>query len=206
MKSKYDINEIVSFRVFDEKCIGKIVEIKVNADKSIIYDIVSLDNNSKKFKLMNRVFTIDESDIQEMPKYCIVVKDASDKYYVVKKGILVSKPEESLIGAIENAYREDYKFETLYSKIANDYNNIVNSIFVMNLYNVYLIEFTKENDKLNYIVKKEKLYNTNYKIKKEVENIAVEPIKSIKEVIKEEVKKEQKLQKKKVSKKNKNGK
>lgn len=205
MKSKYDINEIVSFRVFDEKCIGKIVEIKVNADKSIVYEIVSLDD-SKNFKLMNRVFTVDECNIQEMPKYCIIVKDASDKYYVVKKGVLVSKPEESLIGAIENAYREDYKFETLYSKIANDYNNIVNSIFVMNLYNVYLIEFTKENDKLNYIVKKEKLYNTNYKIKKEVEITAVEPIKSIKEVIKEEVKKEQKLQKKKVSKKNKNGK
>lgn len=205
MKSKYDIDEIVSFRVFDEKCIGKIVEIKVNADKSIVYEVVSLDD-SKKFKLMNRVFTVDESDIQEMPKYCIVVKDASDKYYVVKKGVLVSRPEESLIGAIENAYREDYKFETLYSKIANDYNNIVNSIFVMNLYNVYLIEFTKENDKLNYIVKKEKLYNTSYKMKKEVEITAAKPIKSIKEVIKEEVKKEQKLQKKKVSKKNKNGK
>lgn len=203
MKSKYDINDIVSFKVFDEKCIGKVVEIKVNTDKSIVYEIVCLDDNTKAWKSMSRVFTIDESDIQEMPKYCIVVKDASDKYYVVKKGVLVSRPEESLIGAIENAYREDYKFETLYSKIANDYNNIVNSIFVMNLYNVYLIEFTKENDKLNYIVKKEKLYNTSYKMKKEVENATTQPIKSIKEVIKEEVKKEQKLQKKKVSKKKK---
>lgn len=200
MKSKYDINDIVSYvNKFGEKLVGKVVGIKVDTDNKITYDIIQLGDNS----LFRYVTTLEESEIKQMPKYCIIVKDASDKYYVVKKGVLVSRPEESLVGAIENAYREDYKFETLYSKIANDYNNIVNSIFVMNLYNVYLIEFIKENDKLNYIVKKEKLYNTSYKMKKEVENATTQPIKSIKEVIKEEVKKEQKLKKKKVSKKKK---
>ena len=166
MKNKFDLEEIVSF-VYNktkEKLIGKIYSYNCSVGSEPEYEVILVDNSKPEYK--NNIFVLAESELTETPKYCIVIKDVSNKYFVVKNGVKVSKAEDSIENAVKNAYREDYKFETLYSKIANDYNNIVNSVFVYQLCDIYLIEFTKD---LKYFVKKEEVLNKNdFKIKEEI--------------------------------------
>lgn len=166
MKNKFDLEEIVSF-VYNktkEKLIGKIYSYNCSVGSEPEYEVILVDNSKPEYK--NNIFVLAESELTETPKYCIVIKDGSNKYFVVKNGVKVSKAEDSLENAVKNAYREDYKFETLYSKVANDYNNIVNSVFIYQLCDIYLIEFTKD---LKYFVKKEEVLNkTDFKIKEEI--------------------------------------
>lgn len=166
MKNKFDLEEIVSF-VYNktkEKLIGKIYSYNCSVGSEPEYEVILVDNSKPEYK--NNIFVLAESELTETTKYCIVIKDVSNKYFVVKNGVKVSKAENNIENAVKNAYREDYKFETLYSKIANDYNNIVNSVFVYQLCDIYLIEFTKD---LKYFVKKEEVLNKNdFKIKEEI--------------------------------------
>ena len=166
MKNKFDLEEIVSF-VYNktkEKLIGKIYSYNCSVGSEPEYEVILVDNSKPEYK--NNIFVLAESELTETPKYCIVIKDGSNKYFVVKNGVKVSKAEDSLENAVKNAYREDYKFETLYSKVANDYNNIVNSVIIYQLCDIYLIEFTKD---LKYFVKKEEVLNkTDFKIKEEI--------------------------------------
>lgn len=154
MINKFKLNEIVAFIGYKkEKLIGKICSFKCIVDKQPEYDILVIDNTKPEYK--NMIVTLTEDKITDVPKYCIIIRDVSNKYFVVKNGVKVSKPEDSLENAVKNAYRTEYKFETLYSKVANDYNNIVNSVFLCQLYDIYLVEFTQD---LKYFIKKEKNY------------------------------------------------
>lgn len=147
MKNKYNLNDIVNVKMKEGNVIAKVIAIS-NLEDKIAYTVLPVD----KSVIKKEIFVL-QKDISSIPKYCLAIKDNANKIYVVKGGIKISRPLSSLEEAVKNAYSTPFKYETDYGKIANDYNNIVNSIFTVSKYtNIYLIEF---DENLKYYVKKE---------------------------------------------------
>lgn len=145
MQNKFNVDEIVRNKKSGEVC--KITYVGMGVALGVFYRAMSLESDRYFDKLL-------ETEIEAVPLYCLVIKEADGSIYVIKNGIKVSKAEKTIEDAVKNAYRTPFKYETLYGKIANDYNNIVNSIFnVSKKYTeIYLIQFDKE---CKYFVKKQ---------------------------------------------------
>lgn len=148
MQNKFNVDEIVKVKKNGRTEVCKITFVGIGIMTGVLYEAESLESDAYFERLL-------EKDIEAVPLYCLVIKEANGLMYVVKNGVKVSKAEKTIEDAVKNAYRTPYKYETLYGKIANDYNNIVNSIFnnISKKYTeIYLIQFDKE---CKYFIKKQ---------------------------------------------------
>lgn len=148
MQNKFNVDEIVKVKKNGRTEVCKITFVGIGIMTGVLYEAESLESDAYFERLL-------EKDIEAVPLYCLVIKEANGSMYVVKNGVKVSKAEKTIEDAVKNAYRTPFKYETLYGKIANDYNNIVNSIFnnISKKYTeIYLIQFDKE---CKYFIKKQ---------------------------------------------------
>lgn len=148
MQNKFNVDEIVKVKKNGKTEIYKITFVSMGALSGVRYEASSLEIKG------NWIADILEKDIEAMPLYCLLIKEANGKFYIVKNDTKVSKAEDTIESAIKNAHKTPFKYETDYSKIANNYNNIINSIFSVSkkFTNIYLIQFDKE---YKYFIKKE---------------------------------------------------